>query len=262
MSVWDLDGLKLRLMNSIRTHAYPYQSNYDSSISINSCNGTISQTLVLFSDSISSYGIYISELVGSPPPMTISLYNGGSVKSSSTITGTVGWNITSYSTTDLRTSSSSSLVVTCGGATSIDDYMIGKADTITYFYGNAGTFNTAFTIGIKDFVYKVFPAVDIDANRTPVANVDINGRPSIQDKYLSGDAMWMILTARTEVYGKTPSEVDKLIGGIDRGMTKFGRTFDTNTYLHPGDLGDLQYIRAGLYTRQVTWNLRRLIVRQ
>ena len=260
MTVFDIEQLKTDVMNSLRTYAYPYQSLHNDSISLYSV-GTITQSFSLFSGSVSTAGIYISSVIGNPV-ISLSFYNNNTLVVRNTIPATIGWNTIRVNKTDLSSSRGNSLVIS--GTCDVDnDVYIGTSTITSYFYGNAGSYQTAFTIGISDFIYRVFPSVEIDNNRLPVVCIDINGRPTINEPYLTGDQVWMNVNVQAEVYGKSPTEVDRLVSGLDRGMVKNARGFMFNDWhIRAGNLSQLQYLKERLYTRAVTWQLRMKVARE
>jgi len=255
---FDIGSIKTTFMNSIRTYVYPQQTSYDSSISVLS-EGTIVQPCYLFSDTISNFGIYVSNTIGSPSGLTIELKSGNSSVYSSTVPGTVGWNIVSYATTDLVTARSSSVVIT-GDVSAGNDYFIGKDSTISYFMGQGlNTFNVAFTIGIRDFVYKVFNEENITQNKVPIIAVDVVGRPKVVDRYLTGDHTWFYINVRADVYGHHTQEIDKLVYGMGKGINKDKRLFEDIQYITPGMISQLSYVRPEIYNRNIVWTIQQLV---
>jgi hypothetical protein len=261
MTTVNIYEIKNMFKDSIRTYVYPQQLLYPSSISLFSNSGTITQSFFLFSTSFNSYGIYISDIIGSPSPLTIDFMSGATTINSDTITGEIGWNFISTVKTDINSGRASSLVIRSGVDVS-NDYFIGKDTSSSYFYNGSNIFATAFSIGINDFVYNVFPIEVIDDNRLPVVVVDITGRPSVVDRYLSGDYAWHNFTLKAEIYGKTPAEVDRITSGIDRGLFKNRRTFSNVRLITNGNISDIGIVRPNLFTRNMTWIIKQLITRE
>ena len=261
MVTFDPYAIKYELMNSIRTFVYPQQTNYSDSMSVLT-EGTIVQPLYLFSESISAYGVYVSDTIGSPAGLTIALINGASTVYSSTVDGTIGWNIINYNAENLVSTRDSSIVVT-GDVSAGNDYYIGKDSTSTYLFSGNNTFALAFTIGVQDFVYKSYPASEISNNRFPIIAIDIVGRPKIEDKYLnSGSGAWFYTMIRADIYSKYTQELDRLAHAIDRGIFRNSRSFGALGYLTPGIISEITYVRPEVYTRSIKWIARKLYSRE
>jgi hypothetical protein len=45
-------------------------------------------------------------------------------------------------------------------------------------------------------------------------------------------------------------------------MVRDGRDFGINSYISPGNLSEITYIKPELYTRSIIWQLRKLIARE
>ena len=260
MVTFDPNSIKIDFMNALRSHIYPYQVTHSSSISLLS-NGTITQTFYPFASSINTVGLYIDSKLGNPGNITLKVYNGTSLIKSGTLASTIGWNYLSVNSGDIITNRQSSLVTTAN-VTAGNDWFIGSNTLSSYYFGNAGTIQTAFTIGVKDFIYPVFPTKQLDNNEFPVISIDISGRPRIRDKYLSGDHVWYYLNMRAEIFSKFTNEVEKLIHGCDRGILNDRLSITNITYITPGQLSELSFVRPDVYYRNINWTLRSLISRE
>jgi len=252
----NIDDIKNTFVNSIRTYLYPQQTIVDSSISVLS-EGTIVQTFYPFSSTISTLSIYIAEIEGSPGPLTVSIISGSSTFSSTI--SSLGWNTVPM--TMSVTSNKLSTIKLYGGVSSGNDYWIGKSNEDSYFYGS-GTFNIAFSIGVQDFIYKIFPSKEIGLYNYPVVALDLVGRPRVEDRYLSGEFVWYYLMLRAEVYSRYPSEVDKVISGIDRGIMRDREQFTSIYYITPGIISEMSFLTPEIYSRNISWTIRKLVSRQ
>ena len=260
MTTFDVADIKFNFMNSIRTCVYPQQTSHASSISLSTLGGSLSQEVFLFSSSISSYGVYISSTVGSPGGLTLSLVNRSLIVNSATVPGTIGWNIVSYAATELSTSRSSSIVIT-GSVDVSNDYFIGKDSIGSYYYSTLATLAVAFTVGVKDFVYRVYPLTEFSKDNFPVISVDVFGRPRVDNRYLSGDYSWFDITVRADIYSKYTQELDKLAYGIDRGIFKCRKDFMSTYFITPAAMSQISYVQPEVFTRYLTWTLKQLIAR-
>jgi hypothetical protein len=261
MTTFNLESVKYTFMDAIRDYTYPQQTLAPSSISLNTV-GVIVQPLNIFSQSISGYGVYVSEKIGIPGQLTLTLKNGDATVNTSAINATVGWNVIPYANADLISSRASSLVIS-GSVNAGNDYLIGKDAVDKYFFnGTLNTFAVAFTIGVNNFVYKVYPESEIDAGRLPVIVVDIVGRPKIQDKYLTGDYAWYYVNVQAQIYSKLTQETDKLAYAMDRGIFRDRRNFADSYYVTPGVLSEITPVRPEVYNRNITWTIRQLISRE
>lgn len=260
-TTFNIDDIKLEFMNSIRTYVYPQQTICASSISLYNSSNTITQTTTLFSQTISAMGVYVANTIGAP---TLSYeFTSGNFVSRGTLSCTIGWNTIAIrnGATGCRTAWESQLKLT-GTFSSTKDVYIGIAPLANYMFGNAGTFNTAFSIGVKDFVYRIFPMYEIENNRIPVIVLDMAGRPKIDDRYLSGDQTWYYVNLRADVYARYPSELDKISSAIDRGILRDRRNFTNIFNITPSQISEISYVKPDVYTRSVTWQLSKLIARQ
>jgi len=254
--------IKSNLMNSIRTCLYPQQLDYSSSISLFSEGGQIVQSFYPFSSTISTIGIYISNTIGTSGAITLSVISGSSTLRTSTISSSIGWNYLDVNTGNLVTAREGSIIISRGDVTEANDYYIGSSSSSKYYFGSAGTFNVAFTIGIQDFVYKLYPIKRIDADDLPVVVVDIIGRPRIRDKYLSGDFVWYYMTLRAEIYSKYTHELDKLIYGCDRGILNIRKTFPDIYYITPSQISSMGYVKPEVFYRDISWTFAQLVSKE
>jgi len=262
MVSFDLWKIQTTFMNSIRAYVYPEQVHYQSVISMFTRGGTITQEFYPFSTSINAYGVYVTSVLGSPGPMTISCICGSNTMNSGTVAGTVGWNIINCSCEDIVSSRYSSLVVEAS-VNADNNYNLGGDPNNDYFFnGSASTIPIAFTVGVKDFVYRAYNDELIKQNNLPVIVVDVTGRPRVRDRYLSGDYTWLDITVRADVYGKHSNEVDKLIYGADRGTYKNRKSFDEIYYVTPSVISQKDYVRPEVLHRSVSWVAKQLIARE
>lgn len=255
------EEIKNNLMNSIRTYLYPQQLDHSNSISLLDNSGTLIQSFYPFSSTITTIGVYIISKTGSPSGLTLDIKSGSSTIKTGTIPSTIGWNYLEVDTGDIITIRQSSLVVK-GSVSSGNDYQIGASSIESYYFGSCGTINLAFTIGVQDYIYKVFPIEKIESDQLPVVVIDIFGRPRIDDKYLTGDFIWYSVNLRAEVYSKYTHELDKLIYGCDRGILKIRKNFPNIYYITPGQLSEISYIKPEVFSRNITWTFKLLVSRE
>jgi len=255
----NLESIKDQFKDSISDYIYPRQLSHDYNISLYS-TGTISQSFYSFSQTISGFQIYCNSITGSPGSTTIKLYSGTNILKSSTISLGVGWNSIAVGLGDLVSIRECSITI-CGGVDVSNDYILGGSSNSTYFYSTASTI-LAFSVGIRDMVFKVFPIKELDDDDVPLVAVDVVGRPNYKDKYLSGDYIWEYITVRAEAFSKYTNELDKLIQGMDRGVIKNRRDFTDSRNIYPGNISELTYLRGNLFTRSVTWQMMKLVIRQ
>jgi hypothetical protein len=252
MVTLNLEEIKLQFMNSIRTYLYPQQTVTTNSVSLYD-NTIVSGTFNIFSESINSYGVYVSQIDGSPNPFVMSIYNGSRLLAASTINGTVGWNTISCSAVeDIVTSRASSIVIT------------GDMDgSNNYYFATNNTGNLAFTVRVTDFVYKIFPIKQIDSDNLPVVVVDVDGRPIADERYLTGDQIWFYFNIKAEVYSKYTQEIDRIISMMDNGIGRDREGFATIGIKHisHNNISKLEYVKPEVYTRNVTWRIRQLVTR-
>ena len=261
MTTFNVEDMKFTFMNSIRTYVYPQQLNHVSSISLFNEGSVVTQEFYPFSDSINSCGIYVTGTIGTPSELTLEILSGNKTLTTGTVPGTVGWNtLDSVSVADVVTARLSTLRIT-GNVSSGNDYYIGTDTVSSYFYSTI-TPQVAFTIGVSDFIYKVFPMKEIEQRNLPVAVVDVSGRPRIVDKYLSGDNSWLYITLKCDVYSKYTHEVDKIAYGIERGIYKNRKSFSDVYYVSPGLMSPIGYVNPDVFNRYFTWTVQQLIARE
>lgn len=253
MTTLNIEELKLTFMNTIRTYLYPQQLITTGTASLYEYSSTLSTTFSPFVTKFLSYGIYVSDKIGTPDSLVVSVYNGNSLVSYSTIASTVGWNIATLNVDDIVPSRESSIVVT-SNVDELNNYILGT-DTKG---------NLAYTIGVNDFVYKVFPQKDIDNGKLPVVVVDMDGRPKVDERYLTGDQVWYYLDVVAEVYSKRTQEIDRVISIIDNKLGVDREKFNGLgiRYISPGSISKLQYVKPEVYTRNVVWRIRMLVTRE
>jgi hypothetical protein len=259
MTTLNLDKIKETFKDSIRTYLYPYQESYASSISIYNSGNVINQPVSLFSTAFNTIGVYVNSIIGTPSPLILSFLKGNVSVYSSTIASTVGWNyVTNVNQTFLNSNKDYTIRLSCE-CDADNDYYIGKDSSNTYYFNKEAEQAIAFTIPIRDFVYSVFPAEEVTNERLPVVVVDISGKPKSDDRYLSGSHIWYHINVKIDVYSKYPSEVDKLVSGIDRGIMKDRKTFSEINYISSGNITELGQVAPNLYTRAITYSIRQLI---
>lgn len=256
----NIEDMKNSFMNSIRTFVYPQQLDHDQDISLLTI-GTINQTFYPFSNSISTGGIYINSKTGSPGPIVCTIKIGSEQITQSTISSTIGWNIFAInrgSIVTIRQSTLSITATTSGG----NDYNIGASTIASYYYGNSGTLQTCFSIGVRDFVERVFPIMRMEKDDLPVIVIDIVGRPTVRDKYLNSNYLWYYLNMKAEIYSKYTNELDKIISGIDRGVNMMRISFPEVRNITPAAMSEMAYIKPNVFTRSLTWTFQKLISRE
>jgi hypothetical protein len=256
----NLEDMKTSFMNSIRTFVYPQQLSHDQSISLLS-TGTINQTFYPFSDSISTVGIYINSKTGSPGSIVCTLKIGSEQIGQATISSTVGWNTFAVNRGTIVTIRPGTLSLTATTSAG-NDYNIGASTIASYYYGSYGTRQTCFSIGVRDFVERVFPISRMEKDDLPVIVMDVVGRPTVSDKYLNSNYLWYYLDMRAEVYSKYTNELDKIVNGIDRGVNMMRTSFPEVRYITPGAMSEMSYVKPNVYTRSLTWRFQKLISRE
>jgi len=260
MSSLDIRELKSTFMNTIRTYVYPQQLDHSGSLSLYS-EGTIVQTLYIFSSTVDNMLIHCSGTLGSPSAATVKLYSGSKLlKSASTILQP-GWNTIAVNKGDIVSRRKGSIVIFGGVSSGNDYYLSASTTTSTYYYGNAGTVDLAFSLGVRDFVYRVFPAEQIEQNSLPVVVLDIIGRPRVIDKYLSGKHIWMYVRFRAEVYSLYTDETDLIVSGIDHCLFRDRVNFSGLQKITPGPLTPLSFVRPEVFNRNVQWTVQKLVSR-
>lgn len=252
----NLESIKDQFKDSISNYICPRQLGHNYDINLYS-NGTISQPFYSFSQTISGFQVYANSITGTPGPTTVKLYSGANVLKSSTVSLSVGWNSISVGLGDLVSIRECSITVS-GGVNVSNNYILGGSSNSTYFYSTASTI-LAFSVGVRDMVFKIFPIKELDDDDLPLVAVDVVGRPSYRDKYLSGDYIWEYITVRAEAFSKYTNELDKLIQGMDRGVMKNRRDFTDSRNISPGNISELTYLRGNLFTRSVTWQMMKLV---
>ena len=261
MTTFDISSIKEAFTSSIRTYVFPYQSSSAQTLSLNDNSGVVNQELWVNATSISSYGVYVTGTIGTPTGLSISLIDRGVTVASSSLAGTVGWNVVSTVVTGLSTARASTLRIT-GVVSSSNDVYIGKDTSSTYYFGGASTLTIAFTIGIENFVYKAFPLKEFDANNFPLISIDVVGRPSIDNRYLSGDMSWFNVTVKAEVYSKYTQQLDKLCYAIDRGIFHDRKVFLNSYFISPAYMSPISYVKPEVYSRELSWSVKQLIHRE
>jgi len=258
--IFDLDNLKNTFKTSINSYISPYQNDHPHSISLYT-SGTITETFIPFSSSITTGSIYISNTIGTPDKVTISL-SGPGVSSSKTLSLEEGWNTINWSLNDLVTYKRHTLSIT-GGVSSSDDYYFGYSSINSYFYGSMAT-DKVLTFGFNtgDHVFKMFPSREIGLDEYPIVVLDLRGRPRVRDRYISGDFLWEYINLGVEIYSRYSTEIDLLSKGIERGLVKNRKNFTGIQYITPGRLGDLSFLSSEIFFRDLSYTLMCLVSRE
>jgi hypothetical protein len=261
--ILDLNQLKTNTMNSLRTYLYPRQTSVSSSISLYT-EGTINQAFYPFSTSFSTGLVYLSSKVGTPGPVTIDILSKSNTITSSTVSLSTGWNTLSLNQGDIVSRNIHTLSVH-GGVDASNDYKLGTGSSISYFYGTLSTGGIlAFSIGVNDFVFKEYPmSSTMKMNSLPLIAIDITSRPSVRDKYISGDMMIEDIEVNMEVYSRYTDEVDRLCYGIERGLVLNRKNFGTDIFkVSPVILRPLSFISPEIFFREVSFYYRIFISRE
>lgn len=256
----NLENIKDQFTGSLRSYLYPSQINYSNTISLN-FNTILTQRFIPFSNTISNFMIYLSDVTGSPGAATVRLLYGSSTLATYSTVPAIGWNTFTVNARELVTKRECTLII-CGGVDASNDYLFGCDSASTYFFGNSGTFNLAFNVEVSDFVYNVFPMRQLELDQYPAVALDISGRPKVDDRYFTGQSAWYRIAVKAEVYSRYTDEVDKLISAMDRGIFRDRENFDGFRYVTPGQMSELYYIKPEVFSRNITWTVMKLISKQ
>lgn len=260
--IFDINSLKETLLDYIRTYVYPQQTSHSGSISLYS-KGTIDQPFYPFCSTLTTGQIYVSSIAGTPGEATIEILSRGSKLFSTHSTLHTGWNAFNISKGDIVSRSMHTLRV-YGDVDPSNDYYIGVGSGDTYFYGTLDSGDVmAFSIGVRDFVRKVFPMTEeLSTGSLPMVVFDINARGLVRDRYLTGDMLIEEFQVGVEVYSRYTDEVDRLCYGIERGLVKDRKALPGIQYLTPLYLSGLSFISPEIFRRDITFNIMAFITRE
>jgi len=261
--ILDLNQLKVDTVNSLRTYLYPRQTSVSSSISLYT-EGTINQAFYPFSTSFSTGLIYLSQSVGSPGPTTINIRSRNLVISSSTISLVPGWNTLSIGRGDIVSRNLHTISIH-GGVDASNDYKLGTGSSKSYFYGTLSNNEIlAFSLRVRDFVFKEYPmSSTMKMSSLPLVALDITSRPSVRDKYISGDMLIENIEVNIEVYSRYTDEVDRIIYGIERGLVLNRKSFGTDIFkVSPSIIRPLSFISPEIFFREVSFYYTTYISRE
>jgi hypothetical protein len=253
----DVNSLKEAVVNTLKSYLYPDQLDHSSSISLYSY-GTVTQTFYPFSSSIDQIAIYTSKVVGSPSMTSISIENpSGTIYSTSSVL-TVGWNTFSVGQGDLVSNLKHTIVIK-GGVDASNDYYLGTGVSSSYYYGSLSSGgNLAFSIGIRDFIFKEYSGLStLTLNNLPIITVEVDSRPEVRDRYLTGNALIEDLEVTTKIYSRFPSELDRLLYGIERGLVYSRHSFgDSYFNVTPSYLRPTADVAPDLFYRESSYRFR------
>ena len=251
----DLYSLKNILISKIRSYVYPVQLDYGGSVSLKEY-GQLEQQFYPFSSSIGALAIYCSSTVGPVSPSSVQILSNGTIYSGSVVFSP-GWN-----TLNVNREVASNMPHTIrvyGGTGPDSDIFLGVSSVDNaYFYGTLPNGRQlAFSVGVRDFVFNVYPLFSrVALSSLPIVVADITSRPGVADVYVSGDALLEILQLSVEVYSRYPDEIDKIAYGVERGLVRDRKTFGSNVRrITPVAMSGLGFISPEIFFRTLRSNL-------
>jgi hypothetical protein len=216
-----------------------------------------------FNTTISSGSIYVNSINGNPGTVAIAILSKGATVFSTAKTLSTGWNTFTVNKGDLMSNNLHTLSVIGTMSSTIDNYLIGTSSVQTYFYGSINSSNVmSFGLSTPDFMYKVYPNTITNLDRYPIVICDIDSRPDIVDKYLSGDYVWENVNLKIECYSRYPSEIDRICKGAERGMLRNRDKFPDVKWVTPGQLDGLSFISNDIFFRSIEWTVKLLVSKE
>ena len=256
----DYNSLKLSLLSLVRKHVYPGGTVPSGSLTWNS--GTLSQNFYPFSSSVSAVELYVEEVVGSPGAVTLQLVDySGTVKKSSTLSLSTGWNTFPCTLTDLVSKKPYSFRLT-SSLDSSNYYVLGTS--AEYYYGTLTldsstlTSDLCFRVNVGEFLYPAYPYLLLQDKHYPLVVLDISGRPRVIRRYFSPEILDEQLTFTFYVYSRYPDEIDELVEGIDYAVLKESHNLQGVLWITHGPTSALSRWRDNYFVRSVTYTARAL----
>jgi len=254
------DWIKDTVNTVLKDYIYPRNLHYESSISTSQYS-TIEQVFYPFSSTISDCLIYVKDTVGNYACTINILYGDKTLATQSTFN--IGWNTISVNKGDLVTKKECKIQIVASKDTV--NYVVFGASTIDKYYwsatldNNSSSLRLAFSIGINEIIYDVFPKVGITLDKYPIVVSDLSSRPRVNFPYISSKVLEEVVTLTYSIYSQYTDEIDLLGKLIERCMFKENRNISGIYVISPGPIGAISRMREDLLMRQISFNIRMYI---
>ena len=248
------------MLQAIRKHVYPQNTLATGTLAYT--GGTLTQSFIPFSSSISSVAISVDSIVGTPSAIQVELLDSDLTQLDSVnyTPTTVGWNTLSLSAGDLVTKHTHYLRFTSSGVDS-ENYVV--FDTGTLYLAGTLSYNSTmqssqlcFSISVDQFILETFPYLETKLEDYPLVVLDVSGRPRVLPRWFTPQIWEEDVRFTLYIYSLYTDEIDMLASYIDKAIMQEAKSISNLYYIIHGPVGNISRFRDNVLVRNLSYYAR------